>query len=111
MSKWGGRRAQAWTAAVLAEYGTSCWLQLPGCTTLATTGDHILPRSTHPELQYLVANGRPACEACNKRRKATPYQLVLTARALVQELDASRFFEGDPHPGRTPSPDSPPDLR
>lgn len=66
--KWGGRKAQAWTRAVLGRYGTECQLRLPGCTGLATTGDHIKPRSARPDLQYDVTNGRPACLPCNIRR-------------------------------------------
>ena len=91
--RWGGRRAQAWTAAVLAEYGDSCWLQLPGCTQLATTGDHIYPRSTHPQLQYLVANGRPACMSCNRKRQDTPHHVIIAARVHAAELDAAAFFD------------------
>jgi len=69
-NKWGGRRAAAWTAAVLEEYGRRCWLGLPGCTITATTGDHVIPRSVNPALQYDVSNGRPACLSCNRRRGA-----------------------------------------
>jgi len=68
--RWGGRRAQTWTAAVLDKYGRTCWLQLPGCTHVATTGDHIVSRKENPALQYDVDNGRPACLPCNQRRSA-----------------------------------------
>lgn len=67
MGRWGGRRAQEWTAAVLAEYGTLCALNLPGCTKVATTADHIVPRSLGGPL-YDVTNGRPACRTCNSKR-------------------------------------------
>jgi hypothetical protein len=43
--RWGGRRAQSYTAAVLAEWGTTCWLGYEGCTLIATTADHVLPKS------------------------------------------------------------------
>lgn len=98
MAKWGGRRAQRWTAQVLATYGDSCWLKLPGCTQLATTGDHIYPRHTHPELQYLVANGRPACLHCNTSRQAESYLQVLARKLAQLGLDESRFFD-EPTPG------------
>ena len=69
---WGGRKAIAWRTAVLNEYGTTCLLQLDGCTQVATTADHIKPRVTHPELAYDVSNGRPSCEPCNWKRGARP---------------------------------------
>lgn len=84
--KWGGRKAQAWTKAVLREHGTVCALRLEGCTLLATTGDHIKPRSLYPWLQYDVTNGRPACQHCNSSRGARP----LRGRVIV---DARTFFE------------------
>lgn len=86
MTRWGGRRAQAWTAAVLAKYGNVCHLQLDGCTQVATTGDHLIPRSVRPDLEYDVDNGRPACVHCNCERKAAP----LRPRPVV---DARDFFE------------------
>lgn len=67
-ARWGGRAARRWTAAVLERYGTRCWLQLPGCTLTATTGDHVIPRARAPHLAYDVSNGRPACASCNRRR-------------------------------------------
>lgn len=100
MSKWGGRRAQAWTAAVLARYGTVCHLQMDGCTQVATQGDHLVPRSVDESLQYDVTNGRPACASCNFRRKAKP----LTPRRIV---DARTFFESA-DPARTDPVQSPP---
>lgn len=67
--KWGGRRAAQWTAAVLARGGDRCMLQLDdGCTQVATTGDHIIPRSVDLSRQYDVTNGRPACLHCNQVR-------------------------------------------
>lgn len=61
-----------WTAAVLAKYGTVCWLQYDGCTQIATTGDHVIPRSQRPDLELDVSNGRPACLKCNRRRRNRP---------------------------------------
>ncbi len=91
MGKWGGRAAAAWVAAVLAEYGTTCHL----CRhDQADSGDHLRPRSTHPDLALVVSNGRPVhhkpCPTCGIRcnivRKAKP----LTA---ADPVDALRFFE------------------
>lgn len=70
--KWGGRRAQQWSAAVLARKGRRCLLQMEGCTQLATTADHIVPRSIDVSLQYNLDNGRPACATCNRRRSNKP---------------------------------------
>lgn len=100
LPKWGGHRAQAWTAAVLARYGTTCHLHLEGCTRLATTGDHIEPRSRRPDLQYVIDNGRPACLHCNQLRSTAPIaQLVV--------VDARNFFE-NPKMSRKESDQSPP---
>ena len=66
-SKWGGRRAARYTAAVLAEYGTLCVLQLSGCTKIATTADHIVPRSLGGD-PWAIENGRPSCRPCNSKR-------------------------------------------
>ncbi len=92
MSKWGGRKAQAWTAAVLREKGKVCWLRLPGCTVVATTGDHVIPRSERPDLQYDVANGRPACLPCNQRRGRRP-------AASRPAVDARPLFDSTRTPG------------
>lgn len=77
MSKWGGRRAQAWSRDVLARKGRRCAVQLEGCTQVATTADHIVPRSVDESLQYDVDNGRPACLRCNVRRMTTPVEPVI----------------------------------
>ena len=53
---------------MLREYGTACSLKLPGCTHVATEGDHVIPRSVRLDLQYVVSNGRPACRSCNARK-------------------------------------------
>lgn len=100
-SDWGGRKAQAWSAAVLAMYAgedgspPTCWLQLPGCTQVATTGDHVLPRQNRPDLKYDVMNGRPACLSCNSARKGTPiHRLHLLGGRSPVTIDASAFFDG-----------------
>src|SRR5688572_7567759 len=86
-STWGGRKAQAWTRQVLETYGLRCWLQLEGCTQLATTGDHVIPRERAPWLQYVVANGRPACLHCNSARGDRDAPKALTS------VDATEFFD------------------
>jgi 5-methylcytosine-specific restriction endonuclease McrA len=99
--KWGGRRATAWTQAVLTRYGRACILQLPGCTVVATTGDHVIPKSERPDLAFEVTNGRPACRPCNSRRQRRPLPRVV-------DVDEAAFFESAA-PGRKPSrPISPP---
>lgn len=60
--KWVGCKAQQWSRAVLAKFGTVCHLQFEGCTEVATTGDHLIPRSVRLDLQYDGNNGRPACQ-------------------------------------------------
>lgn len=100
-SDWGGRRAAEWTAAVLAAYTgpagepPRCWLQLPGCLGVATTGDHVLPRKDRPDLAYSVPNGRPACLPCNSKRQGTPiHRLHLIGGRRVSTIDTSSFFDG-----------------
>ena len=99
-SYWGGRKAQAWTAAVLAAHAgpdgrpPSCWLQLPGCTGLATTGDHVLPRQDRPDLMYVVENGKPACLSCNSKRQGTPtHRLHLIGGHAAATIDNTLFFD------------------
>lgn len=99
-SDWGGRRAVAWRRAVLAAYtgpngeAPRCWLQLPCCLGVATTGDHVIPRQDRPDLAYVVANGRPACLPCNSTRQGTPvHRLHLIGGREAATVDASRFFD------------------
>lgn len=77
MAGWGGRRAQRFTALVLHTYGTTCHL----CGHAgADSADHLLTRSTRPDLAYHLGNARPAhhrpCPTCgvrcNTRRGARP---------------------------------------
>lgn len=94
MTKWGGRRAQAWTADVLDRYGRVCHLQLEGCKRVATTGDHLVPRSIDESRQYDVTNGRPACLPCNLRRQADPIApVIVDALGLLRPRIS---LEGDP---------------
>lgn len=98
---WGGRRAKAWTDAVLTRYGRICSLELEGCTIIATTGDHVIPKSERPDLAFDVTNGRPACRRCNSRRKTTPL-------ARVVAVDESAFFETGAPSRKASRPISPP---
>lgn len=100
-SDWGGRRAAAWSRAVLAAYTgpdgqpPRCWLKLPGCLGVATTGDHLLPRKDRPDLAYFVPNGRPACLPCNSKRQGTPtHRLHQLGGVSSATVDASTFFDG-----------------
>lgn len=91
---YGGKPAQRWVAAVLAELGDTCHL----CGHAgADSADHLKPRATHPHLMYDVRNGKPVhhkpCPVCgvrcNIRRKAKPL-------VGVAPLDALAFFERAP---------------
>lgn len=66
-----GRR-RAVSAVILAKDGHGnpppCWIcRQPG----ADTVDHVLPRTTHPELTWELGNMQPAHEDCNKSKGAT----------------------------------------
>lgn len=67
MGRRGGRASQRMTELVLETYGRVCWLQLPGCTGLATTKDHVIPHA-HGGPDTLE-NFRPACKPCNSKRQ------------------------------------------
>lgn len=45
------------------------------------TLDHVLPRSTHPELRYVLENLEPCCWDCNHRKGS----MDATARASKRE--------------------------
>lgn len=70
MKRWGGRKAQELTRLCLAEKGIVCRLQLPGCTQLATTADHIVPQSKGGP--HELWNLQPACAHCNSSRGNRP---------------------------------------
>lgn len=102
--RWRGDRAaeKRWTAAVLARYGRVCWLGLDGCTTIATTGDHVIPRSVDPSLEFDVDNGRPACLNCNRRRRARPAPATKQVVDVLGLLTVDRLGlleDAQPHPG------------
>ncbi|MGK3947422.1 HNH endonuclease [Microbacterium sp. K2] len=67
MGRRGGRASQSLTRLVLETYGRVCWLQLPGCTGIATTKDHVIPHAAGgPDT---LENMRPACKSCNSKRQ------------------------------------------
>jgi len=89
---YGGRRAQAWVAAVLATYGDTCHLCRHGG---ADSADHLRTRGARPDLMYVVANGRPVhhkrpCPWCGKRCNIIRKDKPLTA---APPTDARQFFE------------------
>ena len=53
-------------AEVIATYGNTCWLGLPGCTVVGED-DHIVPHSHGGKAT--VANIRRACKHCNASRQ------------------------------------------
>jgi hypothetical protein len=62
--RWGGRRAQAYVALTLAEYGTLCWLcGLPG----SNSADHVIPTSLGGAV-YDLRNLGPSHRSCNYAR-------------------------------------------
>lgn len=52
---------------MLETYGRVCHLQLPDCTLIATTKDHLIPLA-HGGTDDLE-NFRPACHSCNSKRQ------------------------------------------
>lgn len=77
----GGRKGQQLTRAVIDLYGDRCWLQLPGCTGMATTRDHLIPvaQGGTDDLE----NMRPACRTCNSTRQDMPIGGVSPQRVHV----------------------------
>jgi 5-methylcytosine-specific restriction endonuclease McrA len=59
---WTGKRRRDAIAATLGVQGRVCWI----CSGVATTADHIVPRSKGGD--DAPSNLRPACLSCNARR-------------------------------------------
>lgn len=78
------RQTRAWRKLrdqVVREEPT-CWLQLPGiCTAASTTADHVQPVKARPDLALVRSNLRGACEPCNRARGNTPVESL----RLVQD--------------------------
>ena len=53
-----------------------CWLQLAGCTNRSTTGDHVIPMASRPDLGLVRSNIRGACRPCNTKRRDLPPELA-----------------------------------
>jgi 5-methylcytosine-specific restriction endonuclease McrA len=70
-----------------------CWLHLPGCTGTSTTADHVIPRSSRPDLTMVRSNLRGACAKCNRKRGR---KSIGTIRAAIKRASepapALRFF-------------------
>ena len=62
-----GRAGVSLTRLVIDTYGGVCWLNLPGCTKVATTKDHVIPFSHGGDDS--IDNLRPACKKCNSKRR------------------------------------------
>jgi hypothetical protein len=72
-----------------------CRLQLPGCTRLSTTGDHIVPVAHRPDLKFERFNVRGSCSHCNMHRGSRPLESVrreLMRRRQVPSAAALEFF-------------------
>lgn len=55
------------SAEVVARYGNDCWLNMPGCTKVGDTSDHIVPHVFGGPT--IVKNLRRACRHCNGLRR------------------------------------------
>ena len=55
------------SAEVIARYGNDCWLDMPGCTRVGDTSDHIVPYVFGGPT--IPANLRRACRKCNGLRR------------------------------------------
>lgn len=53
-------------AEVIRRWGNDCWLNMPGCTRVSDTTDHVLPYAVGGPT--IVANLRRACRHCNGLR-------------------------------------------
>lgn len=90
-ARWGGRRAQAYTRAVLATYGTVCHL----CGHDGSdSADHLVPRSKGGAA-YDLTNGRPAhhrpCPTCGRRCNGSRNDRPLPAAGVL--VDGTPFVD------------------
>lgn len=79
------RSTHAWrklVARVIAEEPL-CWLELPGCTAVSTTGDHVLTVTDHPELALVRDNVRGCCQPCNYKRGNLPVEALASLRGTA----------------------------
>lgn len=66
-----------------------CWLRLACCTTRSTTGDHVIPLSTRPDLALVRSNVRGACRPCNNKRGHLPPELAREMYGTATEAQAT----------------------
>ena len=69
------RRWRVLRAQVLKEEPL-CQLRLDCCTVLSNTVDHIVPMKFRPDLRYVRANLRGACQPCNQHRGSRSLSVV-----------------------------------
>lgn len=73
----GGRPWRRIVAFVIARDSGLCQLRLPGCTTTATTGDHVIPVWQRPDLELDPENVKAACKHCNQAKSTRPENTTL----------------------------------
>ncbi|AGT11998.1 HNH endonuclease [Mycobacterium phage NiebruSaylor] len=79
-----------------------CTLRLECCTVRSTTADHIIPVKYRPDLKYVRANLRGACQPCNMRRGTRPLSEVRAAEKFARKpeppkpVHALSFFDTNP---------------
>ena len=78
-----GTRAWRSLAAQVKAEEPLCWLRLPGCTTLSTTADHVIPFIERPDLAMERSNLHGACKHCNSSRQDKPAGPRVQADALA----------------------------
>lgn len=68
------RRTRAWRKLrdQVVREEPICRLQLPCCTVVSTTADHIITVRDRPDLAMVRANLRGACQPCNLSRNSRP---------------------------------------
>lgn len=82
-SRGGSRKWSEIVKDFVARYQV-CWIRFPKCTIRATTIDHYHPMKTHPHLTDIPSNWRPACQYCNRARRATPVHKLPELRARLE---------------------------
>jgi 5-methylcytosine-specific restriction endonuclease McrA len=89
-------RRNAWKtlARQVVREESTCWLRLPGCTTRATTADHIIPVSERPDLFLVRANCRGACRSCNTARHSLPVSALPALRRAHRQRPAALALFG-----------------
>jgi 5-methylcytosine-specific restriction endonuclease McrA len=78
------RHTEAWRrlSEQVRQEEPTCRLQLPGCTRLSETADHIIPVSVRPDLALVRSNCQGACQSCNRKRGNLPLSTYREPQAL-----------------------------